>query len=83
MLFLGGNTFISSDKLIGIINYSGSDNSSNDNIIAHNKEKILINDITMGSAPKSIIITDNRIYISAISAITLKNRADFLSDLHG
>jgi hypothetical protein len=44
--------------------------------LAHNDKQIT--DIA-GGEPKSLVLTDSRIYLSPISSLTLMKRADFLN----
>ena len=78
MLFIGGNKSVSSCDLICILNYDEMDNEANRSIYKDFSGKNKVLDITQGSRPKSIIITENMLYLSAISSVTLQKRADIL-----
>ncbi|UCZ53258.1 DUF370 domain-containing protein [Bacillus shivajii] len=79
-IHLGGDMVLSSKKIVAILDHNSNDLSQDnqDFIKSHEDEKktVPISDDT----PKSIIITDDYIYLSPISSHTLKRRAETFTD---
>lgn len=74
-LYVGGITNILSENIISIHDYNNFIKMNNEYILKHfyNNDIIWLAD---KKDIKSIIFTDNNIYMSAISALTLKKRSD-------
>jgi hypothetical protein len=51
----------------------------NEDFLKNMQDENLVDDVSEGNA-KSFIVTDKMVYLSAISAVTLKKRANFLND---
>lgn len=83
MLSIGGSNFISSEKIICIIDYVEKNNEINSLIYENFLEKNMVIDVTQGSKPKSIIITEKILYLSAISPITLQKRLESYIKVEG
>ena len=78
-LHLGADTVIPLKEVIAITDIKAVRSGINDDFLkVMNDEKMII-DVSEGNA-KSFIITEKTVYLSAISASTLKKRASFLSD---
>ena len=75
-IHLGGDMVLRAEKIIAILDHqSTSLSKENQNFVAHQKTQkntILISQ----DNPKSIVITDENIYLSPISSHTLKRRGE-------
>ncbi|NLJ33318.1 MAG: DUF370 domain-containing protein [Firmicutes bacterium] len=73
-LHLGGNCLVLAAQVITILNLKSTEDSK---ITAEMKELLLaeglVEEVSPG-VPKSLIITDEKAYLSPISSVTLKNR---------
>lgn len=78
-LHLGNDVIIPLRELISIHDYKEGRSAINRQFIQNMKSKRQVVELT-ADKPKSFIITDRKIYFSAISAMTLKKRAGFLQD---
>jgi hypothetical protein len=78
-LHLGADTVIPLRDVIAITDIKGVRLGINDEFLRVMREENLIEDISDGNA-KSFVVTDKRVFLSAISAATLKKRAQFLSE---
>lgn len=76
-LHLGADTVIPLRDVISITDLRIGKKGINDAFLKVMNEENLINDISEGNA-KSFIVTDKVVYLSAISAVTLKKRAQFI-----
>jgi Domain of unknown function (DUF370). len=76
-LHLGADTVIPLRNVIAILDLSITNSSITSEYVKNVKEKNKTIDISNNSA-KSFIITDQNIYLSAISSQTLKKRAGFI-----
>lgn len=75
-LHLGSDVSVALKDVIAINDYSYL-KTINKEFLKNMKSKKFIIDIS-DNDPKSFVITDKKIYLSAISSITLKKRADNL-----
>lgn len=78
---LGGDTLVSTKKIVIILNYEN--NNKANNIIEFTKKiqgKRTVKKLE-GDNLKSIVVTDNIIYLSPISSMTLKKRAEYIDSL--
>jgi hypothetical protein len=78
-LHLGADTVILLSDVITITDFKTIRSGINDDFLRVMKEENLVEDIADGNA-KSFIVTDRKVFLSAISAATLKKRAQFLSE---
>ncbi|SHJ77268.1 protein of unknown function [Anaerobranca californiensis DSM 14826] len=79
VLHLGNLVIISSKKLIGIFDYNLIKKDGNGelyNFINYSNKKVI--NVDEGAKIKSLIITDNEIYLSPIATNTLKKRIEKL-----
>lgn len=80
-IHLGGDTLVSSKKIVAILNaeHTMGANTTKEFIkLETGKGSIIELD---GDNYKSIIITDHYVYLSPISSLTLKKRAGFVAEL--
>ena len=81
-LHLGSDVVIPLDSVIAITDYKTNKFVINRKFINHTRENQKIIDISEGH-PKSVVVTNNQLYFSAISSVTLKKRALFIyEDIH-
>jgi extracellular matrix regulatory protein B len=75
LLHLGDEEVIHSKDVLAILDYHALKTSelAKEFLIRHEKDQT-VTDLS-GNAPKSVIITDRTIYLSPLSASTLKKRA--------
>ena len=73
-LHLGADTVIPLKEVIAIADLKETKGSINKEFLTTMHEEQMIVDIS-GKNPKSFIITDKVVYLSAISSLTLKKRA--------
>ena len=78
-LHLGADTVVPLRNVIAITDIKGVKSGINEEFLKVMHEEKMINDIAEGNA-KSFIVTDKVVYLSAISASTLKKRALFLAE---
>jgi len=78
-LHLGADTVVPLRSVITITDIKAVKSGINAEFLKVMHEEKMINDVAEGNA-KSFIVTDKTVYLSAISAATLKKRAAFLSD---
>ena len=78
-LHLGADTVIPLRDVVAITDIKGTRLGINGEFLRVMHEEHLIEDISDGNA-KSFVVTDKRVFLSAISAATLKKRALFLSE---
>jgi len=81
-LHLGADTVIPLRVVIAITDIRALKSDINAEFLRVMKEENLIEDISEGSA-KSFVVTDRGVFLSAISAATLKKRARFPADDEG
>lgn len=70
-LHLGGSTVVEGRKIIAILNLEKG--SALKNLLNNNQNK-QVEDVSKGK-PKALVLTDDRIYITPISSLTLSKRA--------
>ena len=70
-LHLGGSTVVEGKKIIAILNLEKG--SAFKNLLNNNQHK-KVEDVSEGK-PKALVLTDDRIYITPISSLTLNKRA--------
>lgn len=73
-LHLGSDFVIKNTDIIAIFNVRGCKEDMYDNLVKSNKYEVV--DLSEGSEQSSLVLTEKVIYISAISALTLKKRAE-------
>lgn len=78
-LHLGADTVIPLRDVIAITDIKAVRSGINDDFLRVMREENLIDDISDGNA-KSFVVTDKRVFLSTISAATLKKRANFLAE---
>lgn len=76
-LHIGGDTMISSEKIIGIFDMDTStvNKATRDYLAKAEKEKRVI--YVNFDLPKSFIVTDGGVYVSPLNTSTLNKRASF------
>lgn len=79
-LHLGADTVVPLREVIAINDLKHTPAKANVAFIAKMRQADMIVDVSDNQA-KSFVITDSKIYLSAISALTLKKRANHLSVL--
>ena len=81
-LHLGADCMIKNTDIIAIFNIRDQQSEIYDNYISVNKDKYKIIDLSENGECSSCILTTDTLYLSGISALTLKRRAeeDFGSD---
>lgn len=73
---LGGDLVIKSEKIITILDHASEQQSpENRAFMKENREQGLIRNVTEDPA-KSIVVTDDVVYLSPISSHTLRRRAE-------
>lgn len=78
-LHLGGEVVVKVSEVVAILNM---ENISNAAVQLFLKKAVEIQkNNELGSETKSLIITEDKVYISPISSFTLMKRAGYLSDL--
>lgn len=78
-LHLGADTVVPLRDVIAITDIKSVRSGVNEEFLRVMHEEKLIEDISEGNA-KSFIVTDQKVFLSAISAATLKKRAQFLDE---
>lgn len=78
-LHLGSDRVIPLKNIIAITDMKIVKSGINQNFIKLKTSQNLVENISEGSA-KSFIITDKKVYLSAISTITLKKRAESMRE---
>ena len=71
---LGGNCLIRSEEMIAILNFQGK-RDNHPQLSGVDGKPLKVVDLTRGGKHYSCIVTDKKLYLSAISAITIKKRA--------
>lgn len=80
-IHLGGDMIIRSNKVIAILDKQIKELSQdNRNLFQNHKKKKNIISVS-DDEPMSIVITDDEIYYSPISSLTLKRRTEILSEI--
>lgn len=78
-LHLGADTVIPLSDVIAITDLKAVRSSTNRKFITQMRDKKKIVDVSSNN-PKSFIVTDKVVYLSAISSLTLKKRAGSFPD---
>lgn len=76
-LHLGSDYVIPLKNIVAITDMNAVKATINQEFIDEKRQQHLVVDIAKGQA-KSLVITDKKVYLSAISAVTLKKRAGFI-----
>ncbi|MBP2642331.1 MAG: hypothetical protein H6Q67_218 [Firmicutes bacterium] len=79
-LHLGADTIVPLKNLITITDIKNGQSPINSEFLNTMKEEKLIIDVSEGNA-KSYVVTDTKVYLSAISSLTLKKRAQFITEI--
>jgi len=79
-IHLGGDTLLLSKKIVSIINI---EEPMNLNVREYLEQAIKLGKIkkTNFKEYKSLVITKDKLYLSPISSLTLKKRADYVANL--
>ena len=78
-LHLGADTVIPLRDVIVITDIKVAKSGINDEFLKVMRAESMIEDVSEDNA-KSFVVTEKKVYLSAISATTLKKRANFLFD---
>ncbi|MBP2655666.1 MAG: hypothetical protein H6Q73_3235 [Firmicutes bacterium] len=78
-LHLGADTIVPLKSLIAITDVKNGLSGINSDFLKVMHEESLISDVSDGNA-KSFVVTDKMVYLSPISSLTLKKRANFITD---
>ncbi len=81
-LHLGSDTVVALQDVISINDFKSFRSSVNREFIQKMRAKKKVIDVS-DNQPKSLIVTKYKIYLSAISSVTLKKRADTVFDNDG
>lgn len=73
---IGGEYTILIDSIIGLVNLETAQASSDVNAFLRQQEDDNILEYVSEEIPRSLILTDDRTYVSPISVLTLKKRID-------
>lgn len=76
MVFIGGSSYISENKVIAILQYECVKKDENKDYYLDCLNNNTVIDVSYDSDPKSLILTDEGIYVSPISSMTLIKRVD-------
>lgn len=79
-IHIGGDVVISSAEVVSINDLHTTSSDATKEFLEVAKEEGFIRDISNGN-PKSFIITSKHVYLSPISSLTIKKRANFLKSL--
>jgi hypothetical protein len=78
---LGGDTLVSTKEIVIILNYENNTKVNNVNeYVKKIQGKRTVKKLE-GDNLKTIVVTDNTIYLSPISSMTLKKRAEYIDSL--
>lgn len=78
-LHLGSDRVVPLKNIVAITDMNVIKSGINHDFIKLKRNEKKVEDISEGNA-KSFIITDTKVYLSAISAMTLKKRAEFIRE---
>ena len=73
---IGGEYTILIDSIIGLVNLETAQASSDVNAFLRKQEDENILEYVSEELPRSLVLTDDRTYVSPISVMTLKKRID-------
>lgn len=76
-LHIGSDYVIPLKNIVAITDMTAIKSGINEKFITTKRKEKKVEDVSDGNA-KSFIITDNKVYLSAISSITLKKRAGYI-----
>lgn len=81
-LHLGADCMVKNSEIIAIFNLSHPQSAIYSEYVERYRGKYKIIDATEGDAYASVVLTKDTLYLSAISALTLKKRVDagFMAD---
>lgn len=81
-LHLGADCMVKNSEIIAIFNIRSPQTSILNDYVKSNLDKYKLVDVTVGNVYASCILTEDTVYLSSISSITLKKRAcdGFLAD---
>ncbi len=80
-IHLGGDKLVSVKNIIMIINLENKNkNNINQNFLKNVREETVVKKLD-GNDFKAMVVTDDLVYLSPISSMTLKKRADFINNL--
>ena len=80
---IGGEYTILIDSIIGLVNLETAQASSDVNAFLRHQEDDNILEYVSEEIPRSLILTDDRTYVSPISVLTLKKRIDNAKNMPG
>ncbi len=72
-IHIGNSKVVFNDELIGIFNFSSSDNQVNHKILK-NASFEAINNTAGNDCPRSFVVTNTDVFVSPISTLTLSKR---------
>jgi hypothetical protein len=75
VLHLGADVTVPLKDVIAIFDLKYANSPTNQQFLQTMTEEEMISDVSDGK-PKSFVLTDKTVYLSAISSLTLKKRAD-------
>ena len=76
MVFIGGSSYISANNVIAILQYNCLGKYENKLFWSSSLAKNVVIDISEDSEPKSLVLADKEVYVSAISSGTLIKRVN-------
>lgn len=79
---IGGDVVITTKEIVAINDLHTTSSDATKEFLEVAKEEGFVRDISQGK-PKSFIITSKHVYLSPISSLTIKKRANFLETLKG
>ncbi|MBU9722293.1 MULTISPECIES: extracellular matrix regulator RemB [Bacillaceae] len=79
-IHLGGDIVIRSNKIIAILDFQSNGSQDNQSFLIEQKRGNNTISITEDT-PKSVVVTDENIYLSPISSHTLKRRSETVTVL--
>ena len=80
---IGGEYTILIDSIIGLVNLETAQASSDVNAFLRQQEDENILEYVSEELPRSLVLTDDRTYVSPISVMTLKKRIDHAENMPG
>lgn len=78
-IHIGGDTVVSTKEVISILDHQTVKTSKLNKAFLHEKRKTVVD--SSAEETKSYVITQDAIYCSPISSLTLKRRAQFVDSL--
>ena len=80
---IGGEYTIPIDSIIGLVNLETAQASSDVNDFLRQQENENILEYVSEELPRSLVLTDDRTYVSPISVLTLKKRIESAEKMPG